>query len=94
MQCGISPDYVLDKMELYEIDALMDNLWRKDKESWEQTRSISYVTAQVQSRKPLDPKDIMTFPWEKEATPHIDSKEELDEVWREMKAMEKKMNKK
>lgn len=82
-------------MQLYEIEALMENLWMKDKESWEQTRTITYVTAQCQSTKPLDMKQMMTFPWEKEQTEKVeDTQEERDAIMKEMKEWEKIMNKK
>jgi hypothetical protein len=82
-------------MQLYEIEALMENLWMKDKESWEQTRTISYITAQCQSTKPLDMKQMMTFPWEKEQTEKVeDTQEERDAIMKEMKEWEKIMNKK
>lgn len=78
-------------MEMYEIETLIENLWMKNKESWEQTRTISYITAQCQSTKPLDMKSMMTFPWEKEPV-KVDTQEERDEIMREMKAMEEMMN--
>lgn len=80
-------------MEFYEVEALIENLWRKDKESWEQTRTISYVTAQCQSTKKLDMKEIMSFPWEK-GEKIEDNPEELEAIREEMKAMEDKLNKK
>lgn len=93
LQCGIDPGYVLDRMEFYEIEALIENLWMKDKESWEQTRTIGYITAQCQSTKKFEPKDIMTFPWDKNEKP-IDTKEEREAIRREMKEWENRMNKK
>lgn len=67
----------------------------KDKESWEQTRTISFITAQCQSTKPLDMKQMMTFPWEKEQTEKVeDTREERDAIMKEMKEWEKIMNKK
>lgn len=73
----------------------MENLWMKDKESWEQTRTISFITAQCQSTKPLDMKQMMTFPWEKEQTEKVeDTQEERDAIMKEMKEWEKIMNKK
>lgn len=93
LQCGIDPEYVLDRMDWYEIEALIENLWMRDKTSWEQTRTISYITAQCQSTKQLSPKDMMTFPWEKTEKVE-DSKEEIEDTYREMKEWEKILNKK
>lgn len=94
LQAGVSPKYILDEMELYEIETLMDNLWRRNKESWEQTRTVSYITAQSQSTKKLDPLKIMPLPWDKKnEEKHIDTEEEKEDIWKEMKEWEKKMNK-
>lgn len=61
---GLSPKYVLDEMQMYEIQPLINNIYRKSKESWEQTRFISYLIAQVNSTKQLTVEDIMEFPWD------------------------------
>lgn len=93
LRCGIDPGYVLDNMELYEIEALIDNLWMKDKESWEQARLQAYITAQVNFTKHIDMKDILTFPWEKEEKIE-DTQEEKEALMKEIKEWEKIMNKK
>lgn len=94
LRCGIAPDYVLDRMTFYEVSTLLENLWMKEKESWEQTRTVAFVTAQSQSTKKLDMKSMMTFPWEKDFENEEISEEERAEILREMKEMEQKMNKK
>ena len=66
MQCGISPKYVLDEMQMYEINALMDNKHLAVKDSWEQSRMIAYIIAQVNSKKKLNPDDIIKFSWDEE----------------------------
>ena len=65
---GLSPKYVLDEMEFYEIDSLLDSYYLKHKDSWEQARLIAYMTAQVNSKNTLQPEDIIKFSWEKEET--------------------------
>ena len=94
MQCGVQPDYVLDRMNFYELEALLDNLWMKNKESWEQTRVQAYITAQTQSTKKIDMNDMMSFPWEKKVEKVEDTPEEIDMMRKEMKSMEDKLNKK
>ena len=81
-------------MSFYEISTLMEYLWMREKESWEQTRTMAYVTAQSQSTKKLDPKQMMTFPWEKEYSNEDISEEERADILKEMKEMEKQLNKK
>jgi len=80
-------------MQFYEIEALIENMWRKNKDSWEQTRTMAYVTAQSQSTKKIDMQNMMTFPWEKGGEPDVPTQEEREQVMKEMKAMEEMMNK-
>lgn len=93
MQLGISPEYVLDRMEMYEVRVLLKNMHLKSKESWEQTRLMSYMTAQTNSTQKMEVKDIMTFPWEKEEAPE-ETQEERADVLEEMRRIEDIMNKK
>lgn len=65
---GLAPDYVLDRMELYEVNILYKNLHLRHRDSWEQTRKLMYITAQVNSTKQLKESDIMKFSWD-EITP-------------------------
>lgn len=66
MRLGFPPEYVMDKMQFYEIAAVMKYSYLKNKDSWEQTRMIAYVTAQVNSTKPLEMTDLIKFEWEKQ----------------------------
>lgn len=61
---GLAPEYVLDKMQMYELEPLISNLHKKDRNSWEQSRMIAYVIAQCNSTKKLKPTDIMQFTWD------------------------------
>lgn len=94
LQCGVQPDYVLDRMKFYEIEALIENLWMKNKETWEQTRVQAYITAQTQSTKKIDMNDMMSFPWEKKVEKVEDTPEDIEMMRKEMKEMEDKLNKK
>lgn len=62
------PDYVLDKMEMYEVRTAFKYQYYSVKDSWEQARLITYMTAAVNSTKKLNVTDIMQFPWEEEFT--------------------------
>ena len=90
---GVDPRYVLDEMEMYEMTALIENIWMRDKESWEQARTVGYITAQCQSTKRLDPKELIPLPWDREEEKHIDTEEEKEEMYQEMKRWEEIMNK-
>lgn len=80
-------------MEFYEIEALIDNMWRKSKDSWEQARIQAYITAQVNSPKKIEMSDILTFPWEKDVKVE-DTQEDKEALMKEIKEWEKIMNKK
>ena len=81
-------------MQFYEIECLIENMWMKDKTSWEQTRTVSYITAQCQSTKKIDPQEMMSFPWESDSQTEEITAEEREEILKEMKAMEDRLNKK
>ena len=59
-----SPEYVLDKMEMYEVNAALKYQYYAYKEEWEQARLISYLIAQTNSKKRLKIEDIIKFPWD------------------------------
>lgn len=88
LQCGIDPGYVLDKIQTYEIEALIENAWMKTKESWEQARLQAYSTGNL--------KEPITFPWEKDVkTEKIEAtQEEREALMKEMKEWENIMNNK
>lgn len=81
-------------MQFYEIECLIENMWMKDKTSWEQTRTVGYITAQCQSTKKIDPQEMMSFPWEKKVEKVEDTPEDIERMRKEMKAMEDRLNKK
>lgn len=64
MYLGIDPQYFLDKMEMYEAAALLKYGYKKHMTEYECARIGAYVTAQVNSKKPLRPQNIIKFEWE------------------------------
>lgn len=90
LQFGIDPEYILDRMSMYEIDTLMEYSYLKNKESWEQTRIQSYIAGQY--KRTVKPQDIMPFPWDKKPEKVEDTQEERDDLMREMKEWENIMN--
>lgn len=81
-------------MQFYEIECLIENMWMKDKTSWEQTRTVGYITAQCQSTKKISPQDMMPFPWESDGQSEEITDDERKDILKEMKDMENKLNKK
>lgn len=51
-------------MEWYEIAAIMKYGYKKHMTEYECARTQAYVTAQVNSKKPLTPQSIMKFEWD------------------------------
>lgn len=91
---GLSPKYVLDEMQMYEVESLLESYYLKNKDSWEQARLIAYMTAQVNSRDRISPEDIMKFSWEKNNENIEFDENDLKELESEMKQMENIMNNK
>lgn len=63
---GLAPDYVLDKIEWYEINSLMKFQYYTIKDNWEQARLIAFMIAQTNSKRKLKLQDIVPFAWENE----------------------------
>lgn len=66
LDMGIAPDYVLDRMEIYEINALFENRYLRQRESWEQARMLSFVIAKSLGSKINGVRDIFSLPWDEE----------------------------
>lgn len=84
----------MDEMEEYELADIMNNLSYLDKNDWERTRLSIYSNVQMNTKKKLTPKDILTFPWEnepKEVNNEI-SKEDIERLRSKSKIIEKKLH--
>lgn len=79
LSLGLSPEYVLDKMEFYEITALLKKSYMKDRQMWEATRILAFIIAQCNSSKKLNMKQIMKFDWDDENVKEI-SQKEIDDI--------------
>ena len=54
----------MDQLQDWEVYDLYNMLQYADTNSWEQTRWLMYVIAQVNSRKQLKVTDILNFSWD------------------------------
>lgn len=83
---GIDAEYFLDRMQSYELDAIINGIENKQRPSWEQTRMIMYMIAQCNSTKSLNPIDILKFNWDevKEET-NWDEVKEAREILKQLK---------
>lgn len=63
---GLSPSYVMDTMELWEIPAFLDALDRKKKEHLEHQRLFTWMTMMphLSSDSVGSPEELLPFPWE------------------------------
>ena len=60
-----SLDYFLDSMQEYEVQTIIENLQYLDRNSWEQYRFLIYSNIQMNSKKRINPTDIMKFSWDR-----------------------------
>ena len=91
LRFNLSPAYVLDHMQLYEAKALLKYSDYSSRDSWEQSRLVAYIIAQVNSTKKMRPTDIMKFKWDDEE--HIGiSNDEIERLRNKAKAYEQDKN--
>lgn len=87
---GLSPSYVLDEMQWYEVNGIMKYEYYSKKDEWEQARMISYIIAQVNSKKKMKIDDITTFYWEDKKDETVTSKEEFERLKNKAKEYKEK----
>lgn len=61
---GLAPDYVLDRMEIYEMKALLKYSYHKNREMWESQRLVGWCAAFPHLKKKIKQQDIAKFPWD------------------------------
>lgn len=66
INCGLSPKYVMDEMELWEIEDYVKCNELKMKNEMVDKRFWTYLTIapQIDTKKIKSPEKLMTFPWE------------------------------
>lgn len=90
LQFGLNPDYVLDEIQTYEISSLMKYSFYKNRDDWEQSRLISFIIAQSNSKKKLKLQDIIKFEWEKEEKENTTiTKEEIENLSKQAEEFER-----
>ena len=57
-------EYFMSDLQDFEVELLYENLKYADRPSWEQTRLLAFILAQVNSKKKLEITEILSFPWE------------------------------
>ena len=94
LELGLDPSWVLDKAEIYELDALLEFSYYKNKNDWERSRMQIMSTYQSQSTKKIDFSDFMQFDWENEVVEDDSPEPTETEMIEEIKRVEKKKKKK
>ena len=91
-----SPEYFFDKMQLYELEVILDNLQLRHKQNWEQTRLLAYIIAQSNSTKKINITDVIKFSWDNEKNETIDimTDEDKDRLKKKSDEIIKELNKK
>ena len=74
-------------MKFYEFNSLLETIVENEKLCWEQTRFLSYITAQVNSRKKLKVTDILKFGWDDNYNNNDISTQNID-----IKSLREKLN--
>lgn len=48
------------------MEVLMENLYIINREQWDMCRNLAYFIVQPQTKKKINPKKLMAFPWDSE----------------------------
>ena len=95
---GLDPEYVLDKMERYEVETYINMLSRKNEDVLDLLRTSCICSLQPYSKTTIKPTDIVVFPWEKEKYEETEkvsadnSKENLERIKNKMKNLTDKIS--
>lgn len=61
----VDHEYFMDRMEEWEAGLTISNLPYADTNSWEQTRALMTMLANMFSKKKLSAEEIMKLPWDR-----------------------------
>lgn len=90
----MNPVYFLDKASIGEIEDYLDGAVLRARESWEQTRILSYIVARIGGCEADTAEEFLPLPWDEENTETesegIDP-EELRKLREEAKQIEKQL---
>lgn len=93
MELGYTPDYVLDKMQMYEIVPIIQHLHLKVKDSWEQSRLIAWSSLAPHQKNPKPIEDFMSFSWEKSEEDEVEDNDvSIEDLKEQSKEMENILN--
>lgn len=79
-------------MQDYEVNTILDNLPYLDRNGWEQSRFQIYSTIQVNSKKKINPTDVMKFAWDNESETTSINNEEIERLKEKSKYISLNLN--
>lgn len=82
----------MDRMELYEVKAVMDYDYYAYKDGWEQSRLVAYLVAQTNSSKQLKQSDIVKFHWDRQEENTSISNADVERLRAQAKQFENLLN--
>lgn len=85
---GCPPDYFLYRMSQAEAEDYVEGMSRRHRQPWEQTRSLISAVCQILTGETPD----MEFPWDEENPQDAVSEEELADLRKRAKEMERRLN--
>ena len=89
---GVSPSYILDEMEMYELKYIISQNETQYKEEWERARVLAHSIYQSQASKEIEVNQVLKFPWDEEETVDQTPKKTTEQMREYAKALENKMN--
>lgn len=85
---GCSPEYFFNKMTPAETRDYLEGLSKRNRSSWEQTRSLLRLVYGVATGKELE----LELPWDEKRVVEPVTKEDLEEMRKKAKEMEERLN--
>lgn len=88
-EMGLNPKYVLDEMQMYEINGFLEYRHLRNQATWEQTRWFGTLYANYHSKHRVYSENLIKFPWDTEH--HTDerlTKKERNDMKKSKKAFE------
>lgn len=85
--------YFMDICQEWEINDILENIPYTDRNLWESQRLNAYITAQANSTKKLQMKDICKFKWEEETSVEEKEIEITNDEIKRLKELSKKWEK-
>ena len=84
---GIDINYILNEMQLWEIDSILSGIQNRKQDELEIQRMWTYITISpmIDSKKVKNPQALIKFPWEKERA-NVKAQEDLDKKAEKIKA--------